>query len=404
MLKNLGRNNRLLMLALFVWALGEGLWFNNLRQLYLVELGAAGTQVGLALALESIVRAILPIPAGYLSDRLGPRRMMLASWILGACGPLLLAHARTWQMAVPGMIVYAMSGFAMPVISVFILRNTQMAHLPIGTDRALTTVFAVYPMGLIISPTIGGQIADRFDIQTTLWIAAAFFTLSTVIILFTRPNPSAESGKLPAPTRLLRNRRFIFLSVYMSLILIAAYTGFQLMPNYLQEIKGYSFGRIGLLFSLAAAGTTLLNLAAGRTPPRWNLLFLLGIYWFSLLAIWQAQSLAIVSIAFVATGSIYVIRTIAIARTANVVAPALQGLAFGALETVMAIALAASSGATGWLYALTPAHSMPFVISLAILPVLMTGWLACSRRLLQIPRLTSPIAQAGEAVEIAVSD
>ena len=76
MLRGITHNNRLLMVALFTWALGEGLWYYNLRQLYLVELGATEIQVGNVLALEAATRALMPIPAGLLSDRFGPRKSL----------------------------------------------------------------------------------------------------------------------------------------------------------------------------------------------------------------------------------------------------------------------------------------------------------------------------------------
>jgi hypothetical protein len=46
MLKNIGRNNQLYMLANFLFAFGTGLWL-NLRPLYLADLGAAPKQIGL---------------------------------------------------------------------------------------------------------------------------------------------------------------------------------------------------------------------------------------------------------------------------------------------------------------------------------------------------------------------
>ena len=76
MLRKLGAANRLLMLSLFVWAFSVGLWYNQ-RQLYLSELGATPKQIGTALALESVCAALLLLPAGFLSDRFGPRRVIL---------------------------------------------------------------------------------------------------------------------------------------------------------------------------------------------------------------------------------------------------------------------------------------------------------------------------------------
>ena len=95
MLKNIGRNNQLYMIANFLFAFGTGLWL-NLRPLYLADLGAAPRQIGLALAISGLSAGFLPIPAGIISDRFGPRRVILFSWLMALLGAILAALAPTW--------------------------------------------------------------------------------------------------------------------------------------------------------------------------------------------------------------------------------------------------------------------------------------------------------------------
>jgi DHA1 family multidrug resistance protein-like MFS transporter len=405
MLKEIGRNNRLVMLALFTWALGEGLWYNSFRQLYLVELGASEVQVGMALAIEAIVRALMPLPAGYLGDRFGVRQVMIAAWFVGMGGPVIAALAHTWQVAVPGLVLYALSGFAMPALSVYILRNVPGSAAPGLSDRVLTTVFSVYPAGLILSPIIGGQIADAYGIRATLWISSIIFVISTVAILFCGPVPAHRPKENERRSDLLRNRDFIRLMAFILAMNIGLIISLPLIPNFLYDVRGYSYSQIGVLFSVSAVGTVAINLLGGRASPRWNLVAVVGIYWLSLLGLWKSAVPAVVMVAFFGRGAIFVVRTLTVARLASVVEPHAQGLAFGALETMVSIAMAIAAWAAGWLYALTPRHDMPFIVSLVLIPPLVAVWLrlwgAIARRR-QAPDTAQAAAAAG--LELAGRD
>lgn len=374
MFRLLGRNNRLLMLALFVWGLGEGLWYNNFRQLYLVELGATEAQVGLALASEAIVHAVVPIPAGYVANRIGTHRVMIASWFVGIVGALIGALARTWVAFVPGLVIYSMSAFAMPAIGAYALQNVPDRASPGTSDRVLSTIFAVYPAGLIISPTLGGLIADRTSIRTLLWISMLLFSLSTAVVLLTRSVPAPPGAADDHPANLLRNRRFLRLGVYFFFTYVAMYVAYQFVPNFLQDVRGLSLSRIGFLFSMASVGTVVLNLIAGRTNPRWNLAAGIALYAASVLGIWQSALPAALTFAFFLNGTISVVRTLALARASDVVSPRSEVLAFGVLETTLAVAIAVASALAGKLYGLTPGHALPFVAALVALPALVGLW------------------------------
>ncbi|HOA23090.1 MAG: MFS transporter [Aggregatilineales bacterium] len=388
MLGMLSRNNRLLMLALFVWALGEGLWYINFRQLYLVQLGATEAQVGLALAIELAVRALLPIPAGYLADRIGPHRVMVASWFLGVLGTVMCALATTWQGFIPGLVVYGISAFAMPSLSAYAIQNMPPGSARAGqTDRVLAAVFAAYTAGLIVSPALGGLVAESWGIRTGLWISTGVFALSTAIVLLTTEVEVTAPPTSERPADLLRNRRFQRLSLYYALIFVAMFTGYQLLPNFLQEARGLTLGYIGLLFSIDALGTVVLNTVASRLNPRWSLAAALGVYTLALLGIWLFAQPALLAVTFFGVGALAVVRTLALARAADVVSARNQGLAFGIVETAYAVAAAIAAAAAGQLYELTPAHDLPLVVALVALPVLIGLWFVVRR---QIPALALP--------------
>ena len=362
------------MASLLVWALGEGLWM-NFRQLHLEQLGATPTQIGLALSIESIARAALLIPAGYLVDRIGARQVMLASWFIGIAGLFIGGLAVTWQGFIPGLVIYGLSYFAGPAVSAYSLMSIPEQDVPAHSQRVLTTIYAAFPAGLILSPTLGGLVAEQFGIRTCLWLAVILACISTMIVLFTQhvdPHPLAREKRAGV---LLRNQTFVGLTLYYMLAMLPVYVGFVLLPNFLQQEKGLTYSIIGIFFSILPAGTVAINLLAGKMNIHWGPAMVLSAIWLALMGIWRFPALAGMGAAFFALGGTYSLRTVATASLAHVVQPQDRGMAFSTLELLLTLSMAIAAGAAGKLYDLTPGHDLPLIVALSSIPLLVGVWL-----------------------------
>ena len=374
MLKSIGRDNLLVMLSLLVWALGEGLWY-NLRQLYLVQLGAGPVDVGTALAMENIGRAAVLLPAGYAIDRWGARQMMLASWLLGIVGVGAIALAGSWFGAALGMMAYGASAFALPAVSAYALLATHESGAG-GTQRLLTLVFAAYPMGLIVSPTLGGQLAQAAGIHTCLLVAFGLYVVSTGVVAATRHFDPHHADGGYRPDHLLRNRGFLWRAGYFAAAIFALFIGTALAPNFLADVRQMGVESIGLMFSAMSLGTTLISLGAGRLPPRWGYPAVLIAVWLAVIGVWQVTAFGGIALAFLALGGVFSARSLALAGLERVVAPQDRGMAFSAVEMLSALATAAAAQSAGALYKLSPGHELPLVVGAALLPAVAIGWFA----------------------------
>src|SRR5690606_31121615 len=181
----------------------------------------------------------------------------------------------------------------------------------------------------------------------------------TAIVLLTTEVEVTAPPTSERPADLLRNRRFQRLSLYYALIFVAMFTGYQLLPNFLQEARGLTLGYIGLLFSIDALGTVVLNTVASRLNPRWSLAAALGVYTLALLGIWLFAQPALLGVAFMGVGALAVVRPLASAREQDVVSEGTQDLSFDIAETAHALAAAIAAAAAGLVYELTPAHVLP---------------------------------------------
>ncbi|HWS23872.1 MAG TPA: MFS transporter, partial [Anaerolineales bacterium] len=82
----------LLSISLATWGIGEGL-FLIFQPFYLTELGADPIKIGFILGAAGIAMTITHTPAGYLSDRIGSRPMLIASWVSGLVATAIMAFS-----------------------------------------------------------------------------------------------------------------------------------------------------------------------------------------------------------------------------------------------------------------------------------------------------------------------
>ena len=131
------RDNKIMMVSLFLWGAGESMWF-YIRSLYLEGLGATPQEVGLALGIAAMTHAAAYVLGGVLADRFDRKFLLVAGWLTGVVAAPLMALAGDWRAFMIGFSVYNVSAFVIPVIDTYV---TQAAgHAPL--ERVLPVVFA----------------------------------------------------------------------------------------------------------------------------------------------------------------------------------------------------------------------------------------------------------------------
>jgi MFS family permease len=363
----LDRNNRLMMLALFLWASGEGL-FVFIQPIYIQQLGATPTQIGGVLALSGLGVTVAFLPGGILADR-GPRKLvLLIGCVLGILGVLTLALARDWRGAIPGILIYALSAVCVPAISLTIADSA--GHAPLA--RVLTLTYSGYWAGNIVSPWAGGWLARLTSMRTVYVVAAACFAASTVIMLMISIKPGQEKiHPMTRPSwaslRLGAGLGSIVFAVFLSMFI-----GQPLAPNFLQNTAGWSVERIGLLGSLSALGVTFLSPALGRWSAHHKqsgLWVAQALVWcsFALLLIGAGGRPGLVYLAFLLRSGYAACRNLTNAVIAERIPAENRGLAFGLAEASVASAQMVAPYLAGLLYSRLPAA--PMWAGLALIPV-----------------------------------
>lgn len=349
-------------LAMFIWALGEGLFF-YLVPLYMESLGANGGLIGTAIALLSLAQAVVMLPAGMAADRWGPRRVMIGGWLMGLLTTAVMAAATSFQLFAVGLVAYGFSGWIVPALTSYVTRSRG----DLTPERALTLVFAGFSAGSIISPALGGLLAERFGMRATFVVAVAVFAVSTLVICSSRHHPPAGNGSRSGIKRLSADRRYLQFLAMVVVVTFALLLGSPLAPNFLQARWGVAVADVGMLGSAAALGEVLLALLLGFRPPRRALFVLLAAGLAYLAIILTRGGVAWLALAFFLRAGGQISRQFFDALVTRIVPIELQGMAFAGNATAGRLASMAAAGAAGWLYVARPA--LPFQVGLFLIPI-----------------------------------
>ena len=335
----------LISLAFLTWGFGESAFLSFLP-IYLQQLGAKPVEIGGILGIFSLAAALIHLPAGYLSDRIGRKPIIIAGWVVALLGVSLMAVVRSLPLFILSIFIYGSTSFVMPPINSYVSHTSSK----FSVARVLTFISAAYNLGATFGPLIGGYIGDHYGLQKIFMFSTAIITLSFLFILFIHPQPTPTQSKPSMALRSIFSKKFLLFTFLLSFMMFAAYLPQPLTPNFLKNQLHYSLSTIGFLFFVSGIGIVILNLIIGSlTIYKGLVIGQLFVLFFSIL-LGKATNLPLIAIGFFILGGYRAARTMGTAQLRYYVKPDNLGVAFGFSEMVIAIALFLSSAFAGYLY------------------------------------------------------
>jgi MFS family permease len=349
-------------LALMTWGVGEGLFF-FFQPLYLQDLGANPVQIGDILSIVGVAMALAPLPAGYLSDRLGRRPMLIAAWFLGTLATLIMALAHSISIFVIGSALYGLTNFV--VVPLYSYVTAARGKWSIG--RALTIIPATFSLGAVLGPLLGGWLSSRAGLRSNFFIATGLFVISSLTILQIRPQP-VEVPHSHGTTRLrgrMLNPKYIGFLLLICMTMFSLTLPQPLSQNFMQDVRNLNTSQIGVLIAARGIGTIVLSLLLGKFNARLGFVLSETSMALCTLLLWLGTGFPIFILGYLLMGSYQTARTLANAHGRSLVESSHMGLGFGINESVMTIAGILAPFLAGRLFAIRP--SLIYSVSLVLI-------------------------------------
>jgi MFS family permease len=361
------RDLAVLAVSMFIWGLGEGL-FIYFYPLSIQRWDSDPVLIGAVLSILGVSMALVQVPAGYLSDRFGPRPVIYAALILGVIAAVIMAAAQTLTVFIIGLIAYSLTSFISAPFNSYVtsMRGSW------SVQRAVTFVAGSFQLGAIAGPMLGGWIAQTAGLAVVFRYSAGLFLVSTLVIFFARkPVVEQEAHETAAPIASpLANPRFIGLLVMIFLTITAISTPQQLSSMYLQKVHHLSFQQIGITGTLAGFGTAFIMFALGNLRAPTGMIVgqvFLGLF---SLFMWRGQNVAVFYSGYLFIGGYRLYHSMALAAARPLVKASDVGLAYGLIETGNALAVILAPLAAGFLYNYRP--EAVYIVSLIALAITIT--------------------------------
>lgn len=252
-----------------------------LLPIYLTDLGASVTQVGLVFTLTSVVILVLQVLGGWISDSIGRLKAIAIGSVGGILGFAAMLLAPSWEWMVLALAIYQIP-FALvgPSFGAFIAENSTTEN----RGRVYGVTDTIYQVTGIIGPPLGGFLAGLYGFKPMLLVASLFYTAAAGLRIWmarTMKSPvQAEDRQLTVSSFKLSVRGMLVMLFSGGVITwifltdgvrdIAFRLSSELQPLYLEQIGGLTLAQIGLLGSIFSVAMMVSPILSGRLGDRYG--------------------------------------------------------------------------------------------------------------------------------------
>ncbi|MCH1626518.1 MFS transporter [Ferdinandcohnia quinoae] len=246
----------ILFVVMFLVMVGFGIIIPVLP-FYAEEIGASPTELGLLMAVYSLMQLLFAPMWGRISDRVG-RKPVIMIGIFGLALSFFLTAVSTslWMLFAARIIGGILSSANMPTVMAYVADITSAED----RGKGMGIIGAATGLGFIFGPAIGG-VFSKISLSTPFYIAAASCLLTfflVMVILKESLTPDLRTGETKQKTPLLAAFKgsvsiLFLLQLFVSLSLSGLEATFAYFAAEKAELGTVKLGYIFMIMGLASA-------------------------------------------------------------------------------------------------------------------------------------------------------
>lgn len=229
--------------------------------------GATPVLVGLALGIYGLPQALLQIPFGWLSDRVGRKPVIVSGFLIFVAGSLVAAAADTMAELIAGRVIQGMGAVAavMMALAADLTREEQrssvLAFIGVGIGLAFMLALAVGPV-----------IDAWFGLRGIFLVSALLGVMAIVLITVALPSPARPVAERGSARRgfvsALRNYDLLRLNASVFFLHLVLTANFFLLPSLLEKQLGIARATHWMFYAPVLLGSFLLILPLLRLAEK----------------------------------------------------------------------------------------------------------------------------------------
>ncbi|MGS0498774.1 MFS transporter [Pseudoalteromonas sp. S1727] len=190
--------------------------------------------IGIAIGAYGLTQAVLQIPMGWLSDKIGRKKVIVGGLCVFALGSVIAATADSLQMVTVGRALQGMGAIASSLLA-FASDLSRDEQRP----KVMAVIGMSIGMSFAVAMLLGPMVAAAWGIAGIFWLTAALAILGIFIILFLVPkavNKAPKGDTLASFTdikKLIKHPQLARLDVGIMLLHLTLTTIFVALPGQL---------------------------------------------------------------------------------------------------------------------------------------------------------------------------
>ena len=263
------RDLKLICLSAVLFSFGDGL-FSYLLPVYMNQLNASPTEVGMLYAVYYLILGITLMLGGFLADHFDQKKIIIFGSLLWVPVPVILALATNWNQLWLPMVLYG-TFFGFSSTCVYILRSVPQER----TMQAFGLWSAAVATGYVISPLMGGFLSSFIGKQTVFFMAASFFGASTLPFIFLSrlPKPKLKEKQTIngySFRDFIGSKKLYYLCIFFTIIIFAVFLIKPLIPQFMHSVYDQNIINLGLFGTVTSGGWIFFSFTLGKIGDKYS--------------------------------------------------------------------------------------------------------------------------------------